>query len=171
MAKVTSKGQITIPVSIRRRLNISEGDKLLFIDSPEGVIMVNPDMLHGEREREMVSSEVGSCKPEVADGATHDASPLSGSSTGVAPPEIVTTTNVTPQQEPGTASDEAAAYVSATNTTSTDDTADSADTATSAATLAKGAEPADEPKKPASRSYGLDLGSLLDDIRSIGSKI
>jgi len=47
MAKVTSKGQITIPVSIRRRLNIDEGDKLLFIDRPEGVIMVNPDMLPG----------------------------------------------------------------------------------------------------------------------------
>ncbi|MCL2227714.1 MAG: AbrB/MazE/SpoVT family DNA-binding domain-containing protein [Oscillospiraceae bacterium] len=47
MAKVTSKGQITIPVSIRRRLSINEGDKLLFIDRPEGVIMVNPDMLPG----------------------------------------------------------------------------------------------------------------------------
>jgi len=47
MAKVTSKGQITIPVSIRRRLKINEGDKLLFIDSPDGVVMVNPDMLHG----------------------------------------------------------------------------------------------------------------------------
>jgi len=45
MAKVTSKGQITIPVSIRRRLNIKEGDRLLFIDRPEGVMMVNPDYL------------------------------------------------------------------------------------------------------------------------------
>ena len=45
MAKVTSKGQITIPVSIRKRLGINEGDKLLFIDSPEGVVMVNPDAL------------------------------------------------------------------------------------------------------------------------------
>jgi len=49
MAKVTSKGQITIPVSIRRRLGINEGDKLLFIDRPEGVMMVNPDMLPGNR--------------------------------------------------------------------------------------------------------------------------
>ena len=45
MAKVTSKGQITIPVSIRRRLKINEGDKLLFIDRPDGVMMVNPGML------------------------------------------------------------------------------------------------------------------------------
>ena len=48
IAKVTSKGQITIPVSIRRRLGINEGDKLLFIDRPEGVIMVNPNMFQSE---------------------------------------------------------------------------------------------------------------------------
>ena len=45
MAKVTSKGQITIPVSIRKRLQINEGDKLLFIDRPDGVMMVNPALL------------------------------------------------------------------------------------------------------------------------------
>ena len=48
MAKVTSKGQITIPISIRKRLNVKEGDKLLFLDRAEGVIMVNPDMLRTE---------------------------------------------------------------------------------------------------------------------------
>ena len=52
MAKVTSKGQITIPISIRRRLGISEGDKLLFIDRPEGVMMVNPDALPGGQPEE-----------------------------------------------------------------------------------------------------------------------
>lgn len=52
MAKVTSKGQITIPVSIRRRLEIREGDKILFIDSPDGVIMVNPDLLHSVQNQE-----------------------------------------------------------------------------------------------------------------------
>ena len=59
MAKVTSKGQITIPVSIRRRLGISEGDKLLFIDRPEGVMMVNPDML-GERDEDGPAPEARS---------------------------------------------------------------------------------------------------------------
>lgn len=44
MAKVTSKGQITIPVSIRKRLNIREGDKVLFLDTSDGVMMVNPDV-------------------------------------------------------------------------------------------------------------------------------
>ena len=45
MAKVTSKGQITIPISIRKSLGIKEGDKILFIEGQDGVFMVNPDML------------------------------------------------------------------------------------------------------------------------------
>ena len=48
MAKVTSKGQITIPISIRKRLDIKEGDKILFLDRAEGVMMLNPDMLQKE---------------------------------------------------------------------------------------------------------------------------
>ncbi|NCC62263.1 MAG: AbrB/MazE/SpoVT family DNA-binding domain-containing protein, partial [Verrucomicrobiae bacterium] len=30
LAKITSKGQITIPVDIRRKLGVKEGDKVLF---------------------------------------------------------------------------------------------------------------------------------------------
>ena len=41
IAKVTSKGQITIPVSIRRTLGIREGDKVLFIERDDGVLMIN----------------------------------------------------------------------------------------------------------------------------------
>ena len=49
LAKVTSKGQVTIPVSIRRRLGIKDGDKLLFIEKPDGVVMVNPTMMALEK--------------------------------------------------------------------------------------------------------------------------
>jgi len=45
MAKVTSNGQITIPADIRRRLNIKDGDKVLFMESDEGVLMLNASML------------------------------------------------------------------------------------------------------------------------------
>ena len=31
LAKVTSKGQVTIPIAIRNMLGIREGDKILFI--------------------------------------------------------------------------------------------------------------------------------------------
>ena len=44
MAKVTSKGQITIPISIRKKLNIEEGDKLLFIEKTDGFLIVNPKL-------------------------------------------------------------------------------------------------------------------------------
>ncbi len=37
-AKLTSKGQITIPVAVRHRLNVQAGDDLLFDISPEGDI-------------------------------------------------------------------------------------------------------------------------------------
>jgi AbrB family looped-hinge helix DNA binding protein len=36
-AKVTSKGQITIPREIRRRLGVRAGDRVLFEESAEGV--------------------------------------------------------------------------------------------------------------------------------------
>ena len=31
LAKVTSKGQITIPIEIRKKLGIKNGDKILFV--------------------------------------------------------------------------------------------------------------------------------------------
>jgi len=49
LAKVTTKGQITIPVAIRKRLGIKNGDKLLFIEKPEGIVMVNPTMMALEK--------------------------------------------------------------------------------------------------------------------------
>jgi AbrB family looped-hinge helix DNA binding protein len=49
LAKVTSKGQVTIPIAIRKRLGIKDGDKLLFIEKPDGVVMVNPTMMALEK--------------------------------------------------------------------------------------------------------------------------
>ena len=49
LAKVTTKGQITIPIMIRKRLGIKEGDKLLFVDRPDGVVMLNPTMMALEK--------------------------------------------------------------------------------------------------------------------------
>ena len=65
VAKVTN-GQITIPTLIRRRLGIKDGDKLLFVEKPDGVIMINPTMMalekigntfEGEAERLGLESE------------------------------------------------------------------------------------------------------------------
>jgi antitoxin PrlF len=40
IAKITSKGQITIPVEIRRLLGAKTGDKLAFEPTPEGIKIV-----------------------------------------------------------------------------------------------------------------------------------
>lgn len=47
LAKVTSKGQITIPIAIRRELGIKDGDKVMFIRQEGKVVMMNasPDAL------------------------------------------------------------------------------------------------------------------------------
>jgi len=41
VSKVTSKGQVTIPVEMRRQLGIKEGDKVLFINNGKNIILTN----------------------------------------------------------------------------------------------------------------------------------
>lgn len=60
LAKVTSKGQVTIPIEIRKKLGIKNGDKILFVEEAGKIYMLNSSMdaLHkaqrafaGEAER------------------------------------------------------------------------------------------------------------------------
>lgn len=44
LAKITSKGQITIPIDIRRKLGVKEGDKILFVEEQGRIIMMNSSM-------------------------------------------------------------------------------------------------------------------------------
>ena len=39
LAKITSKGQITIPVAIRRMLGVKDGDKVLFVQEGNKVVI------------------------------------------------------------------------------------------------------------------------------------
>lgn len=66
LAKVTSKGQITIPVEIRNKLGIKEGDKVLFVEEGSRIFMVNSilmalkeaqDAFQGEAERAGLKDE------------------------------------------------------------------------------------------------------------------
>ena len=45
LAKVTTKGQITIPKSIRDTLNLKEGSKVIFIQKGKDIIIKNSAML------------------------------------------------------------------------------------------------------------------------------
>lgn len=40
LAKVTSKGQITIPVAVRNMLGIRAGDKIIFIEEGDKVTLI-----------------------------------------------------------------------------------------------------------------------------------
>ena len=44
LAKVTSKGQITIPIEIRRKLGIKEGSKVLFLEEAGRIYLANSSM-------------------------------------------------------------------------------------------------------------------------------
>lgn len=44
LAKVTSKGQITIPIEIRKKLGIKEGSKVLFLEESGRIYLTNSSM-------------------------------------------------------------------------------------------------------------------------------
>lgn len=41
LAKVSANGQVTVPIEIRRKLKLKEGDKILFIERENGEIVIN----------------------------------------------------------------------------------------------------------------------------------
>ena len=62
LAKVTSKGQITIPVAIRKMLGIKEGDKVLFVEDEGKVVLMNAStnaLLRAQKAFEGVAEELG----------------------------------------------------------------------------------------------------------------
>ena len=52
LAKVTSKGQITIPKEIREKLGLKTGDKILFIEDSGRIYLMNSSM-NALREAQM----------------------------------------------------------------------------------------------------------------------
>jgi len=41
LAKVSANGQVTVPVEVRRKLNLKEGDKILFLERDNGEVIIN----------------------------------------------------------------------------------------------------------------------------------
>jgi len=41
LAKVSANGQVTVPVEVRRKLDLKEGDKILFFERNNGEILIN----------------------------------------------------------------------------------------------------------------------------------
>ena len=42
LAKITSKGQVTLPASVQRYLNLKEGGKVAFVERDGGYAIINP---------------------------------------------------------------------------------------------------------------------------------
>ena len=66
ISKVTSKGQITIPIEIRKKLNLKTGDKVVFIEEGDKIIFAHASMIalrefqeamKGEAEKAGIKSE------------------------------------------------------------------------------------------------------------------
>jgi len=180
MAKVTSKGQITIPISIRRNLGINEGDKILFINKEDGVLMVNPDTFQGDITEEataVVSKPKETKKPtkkKPPDSAAHKVvastpAPIAAPTPAVEPVETVPAAMHTPEAQPEeiTYAEDSAqeSYAAIEYEAAAEDNNYASPPITPAA-------PLDEPEKqPDMHAGGINLSTLLDDIRSIGSNI
>ncbi|MHB8127209.1 MAG: AbrB/MazE/SpoVT family DNA-binding domain-containing protein [Desulfitobacteriaceae bacterium] len=45
VSRVTSKGQITIPKAVRKRLNLTEGDKVAFIEKDGNIVITKSSVI------------------------------------------------------------------------------------------------------------------------------
>lgn len=62
LAKITSKGQITLPVGIRKKLGVKDGDKVLFVEDNGKVIIMNASiqaLLDAQKAFEGVAAGLG----------------------------------------------------------------------------------------------------------------
>ncbi len=57
LAKITSKGQITVPIDIRRKLGVKEGDKILFVEEQGRIIIMNSSMEALRRAQDAFAGE------------------------------------------------------------------------------------------------------------------
>ena len=57
VATLTSKGQITIPVAVRAKLNLQQGDKVVFIEDDQGVRILNASALPFNQGGEAVAEK------------------------------------------------------------------------------------------------------------------
>ena len=57
LAKITSKGQITIPVAIRKLLGLKDGSKVVFFEKDNEIVIRNSAMVALEKIQETFEGE------------------------------------------------------------------------------------------------------------------
>ncbi len=69
LAKVTTKGQVTIPKPIREMLGLKEGSKILFIQKGKDIIIQNSAMLALEKIQDAFEGEAERLEIETEEDA------------------------------------------------------------------------------------------------------
>ena len=62
LAKITTKGQVTIPIAIRKKLGVKDGDKILFVEDGDNILIMNASMralLEAQRAFQGVADQLG----------------------------------------------------------------------------------------------------------------
>jgi len=57
LAKITEKGQITIPVEIRKILGVKVGDKVVFVKNDDGIMLDNSNKVAWENIQNAMKGE------------------------------------------------------------------------------------------------------------------
>jgi len=57
IAKITSRGQITIPIDIRKKLGLKEGDKVVFVEDGDRIVFANATKIAFENMRRAFAGE------------------------------------------------------------------------------------------------------------------
>lgn len=57
LAKITTRGQITIPAEIRKKLGVRDGDKVIFLEENGRIIMENAAMISLKNAQDAFAGE------------------------------------------------------------------------------------------------------------------
>jgi AbrB family looped-hinge helix DNA binding protein len=72
LAKVSANGQVTVPIEIRKKLNLREGDKILFIERGNGEVVINnasaTAIINAQKAFEGASKDFGVQSDEAVQG-------------------------------------------------------------------------------------------------------
>ena len=67
VARISIKGQVTIPIGVRRRLGLYEGDKVIFMEKDDNIVLLNPNRLAWQELQkafEGAAEEAGFCNEQ-----------------------------------------------------------------------------------------------------------
>ncbi len=57
ISRISSKGQVTIPIDIRKRLNLREGDKVVFVEEDDRVFIANASLVALKRMEKVMKGK------------------------------------------------------------------------------------------------------------------